>query len=262
MNSPDSAKNFDAYYYAHGCAAPYERSEALLAFFDGIAKRIASDIQPGTVLDAGCALGFLVEALRKLGVQAYGIDVSEYAIQNVDPAIRPYCWTGSIADPFPQHYDLIVSIEVLEHMPRPEAEKAIANLCAHSDDLVFSSTPFDYKEVTHFNVQPPEYWAEQFARQGFVRDVDFDGSFITPWAARFREGVQAAQSRVAHRDARLIARGVGYRADHPHPGVLQIIDQPRQPAAGHDRVIVEQDQEFPLSCGCTLVIAAGEAFIR
>ena len=42
------------------------------------------------------------------------------------------------------------------------------------------------KEATHFNVQPPEYWAECFARNGFFRDIDFDASFITPWAVRYR----------------------------------------------------------------------------
>jgi hypothetical protein len=60
-------------------------------------------------------------------------------------------------------------------------------LCQHSDDILFSSTPNDYKEVSHFNVQPPEYWAELFAREGFFRDVDFDASFITPWAVRYRK---------------------------------------------------------------------------
>src|SRR6185436_13205997 len=38
----------------------------------------------------------------------------------------------------------------------------------------------------HVNVQPAEYWAEQFARHGFFRDVDYDASFVTPWAVRFR----------------------------------------------------------------------------
>ena len=51
---------------------------------------------------------------------------------------------------------------------------------------MFSSSPFDYKETTHFNVQPPEYWTGIFARYGFYRDVDFDGSFITPWTVRYR----------------------------------------------------------------------------
>ncbi|GAH43769.1 unnamed protein product, partial [marine sediment metagenome] len=52
---------------------------------------------------------------------------------------------------------------------------------------LFSSTPYDYKEASHYNVQPVEYWAELFAKEGFTRDVDFNGSFITPWTVRYRK---------------------------------------------------------------------------
>lgn len=185
MASGDAQTVFDAYYFAHGCGRPYQRDSTWLRTFAAIADRIVSDIQPQTVLDAGCAMGFLVEALRERGVEAYGIDISQYAIDNVHPEIKPYCWVGSIAEPFPQTYDLIVSIEVLEHMPQAEAEQAIRNFCNSSERVLFSSTPFDYREATHFNVQPPEYWAEQFARHGFLRDVDFDATFITPWAVLY-----------------------------------------------------------------------------
>ena len=178
--------SFDAYYYAHCCGDPYTRSEPLLKFFGGVASRIVSDMAPATVLDAGCAIGMLVEALRARGVDASGIDLSSYAIGEVDPSVRAYCHHGSIADEFPRRYDLIVSIEVVEHMPVRAAEDAIANFCRHTDDVLFSSSPLDYKEPTHINVHPPEYWAEEFARHGFYRDVDYDGSYITPWAARFR----------------------------------------------------------------------------
>lgn len=177
---------FDAYYFQHGCGEPYERKPIWLNFFAGIAERLVREINPRTALDAGCALGFLVESLRDRGVEAYGLDISEYAIQQVREDIKPYCAVGSLAAPLPRRYDLITCIEVLEHMPRAEAEQAVVHLCAASDDIVFSSTPVDYKEATHFNVQPPEYWAYHFALQGFVRDVDFDASFLTPWAARFR----------------------------------------------------------------------------
>jgi hypothetical protein len=187
MESSRDSAMFDAYYFATGCGRPYQRDAEWLRFFGEIAGRIASDIQPETVLDAGCAWGFLVEALRQREVEAYGIDISDYAIQNVHPEIQPYCWVGSVAEPFPQKYDLIVCIEVLEHLSQAQAEGAVINFCRHSEDILFSSTPFDYKEATHFNVQPPEYWAELFARQGFFRDVDFDASFITPWAVRFRQ---------------------------------------------------------------------------
>jgi SAM-dependent methyltransferase len=181
---------FDAYYFAHGCGEPYQRSPAWLALFNAIAERIAQDIQPASVLDAGCAIGLLVESLRQRGIAAWGIDISEYAIQNVPAEMRPYCRVASVADALDRNYDLIVSIEVLEHMRPQEAQAAIANFCQHSADILFSSTPFDYKEASHFNVQPPEAWAELFARHGFYRDVDFDASFITPWAARFRRSAE------------------------------------------------------------------------
>lgn len=182
--------SFDAYYYAHCCGDPYCRSEDLLRFFGGIADRVIADIGPSTVLDAGCAIGLLVESLRARGADASGIDLSSYAIGQVHESVRAYCHHGSIADELPRQYDLIVSIEVLEHMPARAAEAAIANFCRHTDDVVFSSSPSDYKEPTHVNVHPPEYWASEFARHGFYRDVDFDGSFITPWAIRFRRGTE------------------------------------------------------------------------
>jgi hypothetical protein len=187
MNSNEIENAFDAYYFDHCCGRPYARDEEWFRFFGEIADRIVSDIQPDNVLDAGCAWGFLVEILREKDVEAFGIDISRYAIENVHPDIKRFCNVGSVVEPFPHLYDLIVCIEVLEHMPKDEAELAVENICKHTSDVLFSSTPFDYKEATHINVQPPEYWAELFARHGFFRDVDFDATLITPWAVRFRK---------------------------------------------------------------------------
>jgi hypothetical protein len=176
---------YDSHYYANYCGNPYGRNESWLRFFDQIAENIIATINPETVLDAGCAWGFLVEALRNRGVAAWGVDISEYAISQVHESIKPYCRVGSLTEPLERQYDLIVSIEVLEHMPQDAARQAVANLCQFSEDFLISSTPFDYKEATHINVQPPAYWARLFALQGFFRDVDYDASYITVWATRF-----------------------------------------------------------------------------
>lgn len=197
MAGGETGEHYDAYYFAHCCGVPYERNEHWLGFFGGIGKRIVDEICPGSVLDAGCAMGFLVEELRNRGVDAYGLDASEYAIRRVHPSVKPYVWRGSVTEQLPQRYDLIVCIEVLEHLRPADAEKAIANFCQHADDVLFSSTPFDYKEATHINVQPPEYWAELFARHGLFHDLDFDASFITPWTARFRP-----RDKILHRIVR------------------------------------------------------------
>lgn len=184
---PSPGGPFDAYYYAHCCGKPYVRNDEWLAFFGGIADRIVADIAPRRVLDAGCAMGFLVETLRDRNVEAWGVDVSEYAIAQVDDRVKPFCRVGSIAGGLGGDYDLIVSIEVAEHMPPREAEQAIANICAHTTDVIFTSSPNDYREPTHVNVHPPEYWAGMFARHGFFRDTDYDATYIVPWAARFRK---------------------------------------------------------------------------
>lgn len=202
-SSPGHPFAFDAHYYATGCGAPYERNEAWLKFFGAIADRIVSDIRPASVLDAGCAMGFLVEALRARGVQAWGVDISDYAIGQVHPDVREFCRVGSIVEPFERRYDLIVCIEVLEHMPAAEGERAIANLCAHTDDVLFSSSPDDFAEATHVNVQPPEYWAERFARHGLFRDLDFDASFVTTWAMRFRRSDEPVHGLVRRYERRL-----------------------------------------------------------
>ncbi|MGQ0805917.1 MAG: hypothetical protein ACT4PI_18940, partial [Actinomycetota bacterium] len=55
---------YGRYYYEHDCGRPYERDDHWLGFFRDLAQRIVDGLAPETVLDAGCAMGFLVEALR------------------------------------------------------------------------------------------------------------------------------------------------------------------------------------------------------
>jgi hypothetical protein len=182
---------FGSYYFEHDCGRPYRRDDHWLSFFANIADHIVERLNPQSVLDAGCAWGFLVEALRKRGVEAFGVDISEYAIANVDESVREHCQQASLVEPLPRRYDLVICMEVLEHMPPADAEIALANVCAASDRILFSSTPFDYGEPTHVNVQPPEDWSASFARHGFYRKVDFDASFLTDWAALYERSTGA-----------------------------------------------------------------------
>jgi SAM-dependent methyltransferase len=198
--------DYSAYYYRHDCGIPYERNEHWLGFFAEIADGIVRNLHPGSVLDAGCAMGFLVEALHKRGVDAHGVDVSEYAIANVDESVRDRCAVASLAEPLARRYDLIVSIEVLEHIPPTETDRVIANLCAATDRLLLSTTPLDYGEATHLNVQPPEAWAALLAREGFLRDLDHDFSFITPWAALYTRAEEPLAETVRRYDRALARR--------------------------------------------------------
>jgi SAM-dependent methyltransferase len=149
-------------------------------------------------------MGLLVEALRDRGVEAEGVDISEYASAQAREDVRPHLRVGSITEPFPRSYDLVVCIETLEHLPRADAERAVENICRHTDDVLFSSTPAHFKEATHVNVQPPEHWAELFARQGFFRDFGTDPStYLSRWAVRFRRSDEPTHRLVAQYEGRL-----------------------------------------------------------
>lgn len=191
---------FGSHYFNHGCGVPYERNEHWLTFFGKVADGIVRDLHPTSALDAGCAMGFLVEELRKRGVDASGIDVSEYAISAAHDSVREHVRVASLGEPLGRRYDLVVCIEVLEHIPAAEADAAIANLCAASDRLLLSTTPEDFGEASHVNVRPPEAWSAALAREGFFRDLERDFSYITPWAALYSKGEEPPSETVRRYD--------------------------------------------------------------
>lgn len=195
------ATTFGEFYYAHDCGLPYERSEHWLTFFGAVADAIVERLQPRTVLDVGCAMGFLVEALRNRGVEAWGIDVSEYAIGKVHESVAPFCAVaradGPLPPPFPSSYDLVTCVEVIEHIDPEPAASALANLCRWGDRVLFSSSSTDYGEPTHVNVKRGEVWVAEFASHGMLRNFDLDVSFLTPWAVLFEPAVMTVLSVVA-----------------------------------------------------------------
>jgi SAM-dependent methyltransferase len=182
----EAAKLYGRWYY-DTYTVPYdEQSEHWKAFFGGIAERIVAELGPRKTLDAGCAKGFLVAALRERGVDAEGFDISDYAVSDVPEAARGHVREGSLTQPIEGRYDLVTCIEVIEHLDPADATVGVANLCAASDAVLLSSTPGDRGEATHVNVQPPERWAQLFALQGFYRDFRHDASYISPWAVLYR----------------------------------------------------------------------------
>jgi hypothetical protein len=215
-------------YYRTYEGGSYDRGGHWTMFFGYIADEVVARWGVGSMLDAGCALGVFVEEMRARGVDAWGVDLSEYAVSQVPEGLRPYCFSGSLVDELPEgmprRYDVVTCIEVLEHMPVADADRAAARLCSYTDRILFSSTPDGYAEATHHSCRPPEQWSAVFARHGFFRDPASDASFVAPWAvvytrqdltvhqavlrydgehARLRQENRELRARVVELDARL-----------------------------------------------------------
>lgn len=187
-------KSYGADYYNHydigSKTVKYLECAELRKFHANVARELTEHFHPQTVLDAGCAMGILVSEFSKQGVQAYGLDFSQYAVDNADPLIRSNCYCGSLAEPFPEglpkHFDFVTCMEVLEHMSPEDGRKAVANICKVTDTVLFCSTPDDFEDRTHINVQQREYWAALFAENGFYDDLSYRPLFMTEYAVCYR----------------------------------------------------------------------------
>lgn len=91
-----------------------------------IAERIRDHYQldaTSTVLDIGCAKGFLVHDLELVvpGLRCYGVDVSRYAIEHGMEAIRPRLAVADAARlPFPDNaFDVALSINSIHNLDAP-----------------------------------------------------------------------------------------------------------------------------------------------
>ena len=140
------------------------------------ASLIKQIFNPTRALDAGCAKGFLVHHLRKLGVDAFGTDISEYAIQAAGSEVQPYVQTAVMhALPFPDNYfDTVVSFEVMEHIPGPFLTQSIAELARVASKTLFFTIARegDTSDKTHFSLLPVQTWVEKFQSVGLTYDVN------------------------------------------------------------------------------------------
>ena len=82
-----------------------------------------------TVLDVGCAKGFFLYDLKLAfpGINITGVDLSEYAIANSIPEIKPYLQVGNATKlPFENNYfDFVISINTIHNLSREDCAIAL-----------------------------------------------------------------------------------------------------------------------------------------
>ena len=140
------AEWYDATYFDGPGKSNYARYDERVADFDAYADALvgaltaAGEPTDGPVLDVGCAKGFLVAALRRRGVRAYGVDWSAYAIDRAAPGMSPYLYQGSATAlgfmlsllPQDARFALCCSFDLLEHFDEEHARAALREMAAVS----------------------------------------------------------------------------------------------------------------------------------
>ncbi len=135
-----------------------------------IVPYILEVIQPGSVVDVGCATGEFLAAFGKYGIEdIQGID-GAYVQRDLLVIPRENFKPFDLNRPFTldRTYDLAICLEVAEHLLPQSAADFIASLTRLASIILFSAAiPYQGGD-RHLNEQWPEYWADLFKQHGFV----------------------------------------------------------------------------------------------
>lgn len=172
MNSADL---FNEQYYERGRSTGYswyenyhwmpERSRSEAAAF----VRTMGLRNGHTVVDFGCAKGFFVRALLESGFDAYGIDVSDYALSHCDPVVRGRLFKPQIS----MNFDFGFSKDTLEHIGYSDIEERLAYLSSIATSWMlivplgengrYRIREYEY-DATHVIRENESWWIEQVLR--------------------------------------------------------------------------------------------------
>ena len=137
-----------------------------------------------SILDFGCAKGYMVKALRLLYRNAYGVDISDYAINNCDKDTENFLLKISDSNDinkFNRVFDFTISKDVFEHIPYSEIDNTLINIRKYTKCL-FAIVPLgdgkkyyiDSYELdkTHIIREDKDWWINKFNQSGY-NDIIF-----------------------------------------------------------------------------------------
>jgi len=129
---------------------------------------------PKNFLDIGCAEGWIVSELIKLGVNAYGIDGSSYALSKVEQSVKERVFQVNLNDgkiPFPDGYfDVIFSSHTIEHVHRIDNYLKELNRVMKEGGKAWIITPDSPKSenIRDVNMKTSRKWKKLFLNYGFI----------------------------------------------------------------------------------------------
>ena len=149
-------KYFDEEYYEGGKGYHTYNDDPR---FQVWAEDIITKYGPESVLDFGCAKGYLVKALRDRGVKAYGFDVSEWAIGQAPKSVKPYLSSFIVPE-----VDLIISYDTWEHIPENELVNYKHLLEDNAKQFFFTvgtlNTPNWEHDASHITMKELSFWQD------------------------------------------------------------------------------------------------------
>jgi SAM-dependent methyltransferase len=170
---------------------PADFYESRRAHTDHAARRVLAALPTSlarrTVADIGCGTGTWLAAALEAGAKAaFGMEGDWVTPAMLDdPAIEfmPQDLERRFTGP---RVDLVLSLEVAEHLSPARAESFVADLVARAPAILFSAAIPGQGGIGHRNEQWPSWWASHFAAHGYraydvIRPAIWTDEAIPAW---------------------------------------------------------------------------------
>jgi predicted TPR repeat methyltransferase len=135
------------------------------------------------ILEFGCAHGFLVKALYDFGINAYGVDISNFAIENSHPDIcsRLQVLNDSIIEIVLNKFNCssfewVIAKDVFEHINVNDLSKILNQVKTITKKLFVIvplgdngkyRVPAYHLDSTHLLAEDEDWWGRLFSENGF-----------------------------------------------------------------------------------------------
>jgi ADP-heptose:LPS heptosyltransferase len=170
---------YDADYFEHGVKSNWKHGYAWPSF-QGIFKETAALLgetfpEATSYVDAGCAKGFLVQALRERGLDARGFDHSPWAVAHAQVSVQAYLELAP-ADSVAytdRSIDVLVAMSLFESLTEEQIRHFLPRARRWVRRALFATIPiqarFD-RDLSHITMREPQWWCERFTEAGWRQD--------------------------------------------------------------------------------------------
>ena len=157
-------------------AAEFRARERFRRDYVRLARSLDERVEFETVLDVGCANGFLLEELRLRGHRVAGIEVSPAVHEVLPPELSEVVEVGDFTAA-QGAWDLVISIEVAEHIAPERSVELVETLASRARRAIFfTAAPPGQRGRGHINCRPHQEWLGWFEKRGWTADEEATGA--------------------------------------------------------------------------------------
>jgi len=146
-------------------------------------------IKPTSVIDIGCGNGTWLSVFAEYGIcDLLGVDGGVVDESNLLVSMKQFQNFDLSKEKFrvERKYDLVVSLEVAEHIPNEKSYDFVKMLTDLGDIVMFSAAVPGQGGVDHINEKWQSYWAEIFQKfdyepRDFIRSMVWDNPYVRYW---------------------------------------------------------------------------------